>query len=124
MRPIYQTEEDKHREMWVLLNAAEVLKADIVPVAQHSRIDSIFRIDGRDWAVEVKSRRPKFKSRIVSGGLQLIDHKYRYLQSHTPALLLVSFGYGEVYVHRMPEPVERETKEVMVIVIRICSPTP
>jgi hypothetical protein len=106
------TEEDKHRELWVLLNAAEKLKAAFVPVPQHSRCDAIFRIDGRDWTVEVKSRRPKFKSRVVKGGLQLIDHKYRYLQDHTPALLLLSFGYNEVYVHRMPERVERETVTV------------
>jgi hypothetical protein len=100
------TEEDKHRELWVLLNAAEKLKAAFVPVPQHSRCDAIFRIDGRDWTVEVKSRRPKFKSRVVKGGLQLIDHKYRYLQDHTPALLVeretVTVNYKHVNAPGQP----------------------
>lgn len=97
--PLYQSEQDSDREQYVILRSAKILGADLRPVKQHGPIDAIFVLDGADTAVEVKCRHPKYRKRIEKDGVMLSKARYNRLARMKPALFIVSFGYGDIYIH-------------------------
>lgn len=113
--PIFQTKQDANREQYVLLRAAKLLGANLRPVKAHGPIDGIFVIDGKDVAVEIKSRHPKYRKRIEEDGVMLSLHRYNRLARMKPALFIVSFGYGDIFVHDVTDSEDYEAKTMRTV---------